>query len=323
MPTLYPLRFEPVFRRYLWGGRRLSTLLSKPIGLGDDYAESWEIVDRNDDQSRVSAGPLAGQSLQELVKRNGDELFGRHAPLARFPLLFKILDASRDLSVQVHPNDAQAAELGLSDPGKTEAWVILAAEPGSVIYAGLRPGVDRRELQAAVSDGICDRLLHQISPQSGDCLLLQAGAVHALGAGVMVAEIQQSSNTTFRLFDWNRLGPDGQPRQLHIEQALAVTDYTRGPLNVQKPRSTKQAHIERLAECDKFVLDRWSLAETKSRPGDDRFHLLHVVEGQLEVEGDAVAEPLRRGETLLVPACSSNARLMPQGKAILLDMYLP
>ncbi len=323
MPILYPLRFEPLFRRYLWGGRRLGTLLGKPIGPGDDYAESWEVVDRGDDQSRVTRRSACRANSPRTGHAEWRRIVRPPCALGRFPLLFKILDANRDLSVQVHPNDAQAAQLGLSDPGKTEAWVILAAEPGSVIYAGLKQGVDRRELKAALADGTCDPLLHQISPKPGDCLLLQAGAVHALGAGILVAEIQQSSDTTFRLYDWNRVGPHGQPRQLHIEQALAVTDYTRGPLDVQKPRSTNQEHIERLAECDKFVLERWTLTELKSLPGDDRFHLLHVVEGQLQIEGDAAAEPLRRGETLLVPACSSNARLMPRGEAILLDMYLP
>ncbi len=234
-----------------------------------------------------------------------------------------MLDANRDLSVQVHPNDAQAAERGLHDPGKTEAWVILAAESTSVIYAGLKHGVDRRALQAAVSDGTCDRQLHQIRPRVGDCILLPAGTVHALGAGLVVAEIQQSSDTTYRLFDWNRLGPDGQPRQLHIEQALEVIDYQRGPIEPQSPQRAEHKHVERLAACDEFVLDRWTLAATASLPRDDRFHLLHVVEGQLQVEGDAAAEPLRRGETLLVPACASGAKLTPNGNVFLLDMYLP
>ena len=138
MPANYPLRFEPIFRRYLWGGRRLGTVLGKPIGEGSDFAESWEIVDHGRDQSRVVAGPLAGMALGEIVARHGKELFGQHAPHASFPLLFKFLDAREPLSVQVHPNDAQAARLDPPDAGKTEAWVVLAAEPGSLLYAGLK-----------------------------------------------------------------------------------------------------------------------------------------------------------------------------------------
>ncbi len=148
MATLYPLRFEPVFRRYVWGGRRLGKILGKPIGPGNDYAESWEVVDHGEDQSRVAAGPLAGMTLNELTHIYGKQLLGRHYPQPRFPLLFKFLDCEKTLSVQVHPNDVQAAKLDPPDVGKTEAWVVLAAEPGSVIYAGLKRGFDRAALRA-------------------------------------------------------------------------------------------------------------------------------------------------------------------------------
>ena len=143
MSALYPLRFEPIFRRYIWGGRKLGTLLNKSIGEGNDFAESWEMVDRGADQSRVVAGPLAGKTLGELVANHGQELLGRHHPQPRFPLLFKFLDCEKTLSVQVHPNDQQAAKLNPPDLGKTEAWVVLSAEPGSLIYAGLKRGFDR------------------------------------------------------------------------------------------------------------------------------------------------------------------------------------
>ncbi|MEM1304825.1 MAG: type I phosphomannose isomerase catalytic subunit, partial [Planctomycetota bacterium] len=166
MPTLYPMRFAPLLKQYLWGGRRLGSLFGKPIGDGDDYAESWELVDHDDGQSVVADGPLAGATLGELVRDHREELFGRHSVAVesglqtegrpRFPLLFKLLDANRTLSVQVHPNDAQGAELDPPDLGKTEAWVVLAAEPGSKIYAGLREGVDRDVLAAALQAGACD-----------------------------------------------------------------------------------------------------------------------------------------------------------------------
>ena len=154
-PPLYPLRFEPLLKRYLWGGRRLETELGKSLGAGNDYAESWELVDRPQDQSRVSAGPLRGTTLGDLVRERGAELLGRHDPQPRFPLLIKFLDARQTLSVQVHPDDAQAAVLVSPDLGKTEAWVVLAAEPGSLIYAGLKRGFDRPAFERELRRGTC------------------------------------------------------------------------------------------------------------------------------------------------------------------------
>ena len=170
MNQLYPLRFEPILRRYLWGGRRLGTVLGKSLADGNNYAESWEIVDHREDQSVVAGGPLAGCPLQQLVTRYGVQLFGRHHPQEQFPLLFKFLDAQKKLSVQVHPNDEQAQRLDPPDLGKTEAWVVLAAEPGSKIYAGLKPGVDREQLQQHLEQGTCEQALHAFEPAVGDCL---------------------------------------------------------------------------------------------------------------------------------------------------------
>ena len=220
MDPLYPLRFRPVLRRYLWGGRRLATHLDKTLGPGDDYAESWEICDRGPEQSIVVGGPLAGSSLGKLVAGQGAALLGRHHPQAHFPLMLKFIDAARPLSIQVHPADAQAARLDPPDAGKYEAFVVLFAEPGSTVYAGLQPGVDRQSLAEAVRQGRCAELLHCFEPAAGDCVFLPPGTVHALGQGILVAEIQQASEVTFRLFDWNRLGADGRPRPLHVQQAL-------------------------------------------------------------------------------------------------------
>jgi mannose-6-phosphate isomerase len=323
MPALYPLRFAPVFRRYLWGGRRLGAVLGKAIGPENDYAESWEIVDRGEDQSRVLAGPLAGKTLAELVLQYGDELFGRHGAQTRFPLLFKLLDANRDLSVQVHPNDEQAARLSPPDLGKTEAWVVLATDPGSVIYAGLRAGVQREDLASRVSQGKCHLCLHRFEPRAGDVVFLPAGTVHALGAGLLIAEIQQSSDTTFRLFDWNRRGPDGKPRPLHVEQALESINFDMGPVRTQQPVSTEHEHVEQLVACDKFVLNRWRIEESQSIGGDDRFHLICVIEGQLSVPTDPLDKPLKKGETMLLPASAGPVELVPSSPAVMLEMYLP
>ena len=320
---LYPLRFEPILRRYIWGGRRLGHVLNKRLGEGDDYAESWEVCDRPNDQTVIAAGPLRGRALGELVSTRGDELLGRHAPQPRFPLLFKLLDAQKTLSVQVHPDDERAQRLNPPDFGKTEAWVVLDAEPGSLIYAGLKLGFDRAVLERELARGTCELCLHSFEPRPGDCVFLPAGVVHAIGAGLLIAEIQQSSDVTYRLFDWNRVGPDGRPRTLHIEEALEAIDFDHGPRLPQQPQPTEIPHAERLVACEKFVLDRWSIASRQTIGGDGRCHLLAVVEGSVSVEGDRGDAPLRRGETVLLPASFGDCDLEPVGKAVVLDAYLP
>jgi mannose-6-phosphate isomerase len=319
---LYPLRFRLLVRRYLWGNRRLESCLGKAIGPGNDYAESWEVCDHGADQSIVDGGPLAGATLGELVCHRGAELFGRHHPQPRFPLLVKFLDAALALSVQVHPNDAQAATQTPPDLGKTEAWIILAADPGSKIYAGLQPGVNRRQLEEAIQQGTCEKLLHCFEPKAGDCLFIPAGTVHALGAGLLVAEVQQSSDTTFRLFDWNRVGPDGKPRTLHIEQGLAVVDFQRGPVNPVVPQATDRSWVSRLVSCDKFVIDRWDFNQPQPLVGDGRFHIITVLHGAVRIKGDPQIAPLSKGGTALLPASLGSLRLVPQQPTVLLDAYL-
>jgi mannose-6-phosphate isomerase len=323
MAKLHPLRFEPILRRYLWGGRRLASVLGKPIGEGDDYAESWEVCDRSEAQSVVASGPLAGTLLGDLVRGCAEELLGRHAPHDRFPLLFKFLDAQKTLSVQVHPNDVQAQALDSPDLGKTEAWVVLDAEPGSFIYAGLKRGFDRPSLERELTRGTCELCLHRFEAQPGDCIFLPAGTVHAIGAGLLIAEIQQSSDVTYRLFDWNRVGPDGRPRALHIDQALDVIDFSRGPVSPQKPEPIAHPNLERLVQCDKFVLDRRTINSPETIGGDDRCHLLAVVDGELTITGDPDERPLVKGNTALVPASLGVVELYPRGKAVILDAYLP
>lgn len=325
MPPLYPLRFEPVLKRYLWGGRRLETVLGKPLPPGDDYAESWEIADHPSGQSVVANGPLQGTTLHELVIQRGEELLGKHAPQPRFPLLFKLLDAQKVLSVQVHPNDAAAAKLTPPDLGKTEAWVVLHAEPGSLVYAGLKRGFDRPALEREVVRGTSELCLHKFEPQVGDCIFIPAGVVHALGAGLVIAEIQQASDTTFRLYDWKRLGPDGQLRPLHIEQSLDAIDYEIGPVNPQQ-YSVRGFHVlqeHELVACDKFVLKRWQCAGEGSITFRDKIcTIVNVVEGQVHLEGDPTGEPLRKGQTALLPAvCSTKIHI--SGPTTILLASLP
>jgi mannose-6-phosphate isomerase len=322
MADLPPLRFEPILRQYLWGGRRLADL-GKPLGGGTHYAESWEVVDHGEDQSTVAGGGLAGTALHDLVLENGHALFGRHHPLPQFPLLFKYLDCQQTLSVQVHPNDTEAAKLQPPDFGKTEAWVILAAEPGSLVYAGLKPGVDRSALERKLANGDVEACLHQFEPRVGDCILIEARTAHALGAGLLIAEIQQASDTTYRLFDWNRLDRDGKPRQLHIQEALDTIDYSRGPVEAVTARPRSRLGVENLVTCDKFVIDRWRISGPEPLATEDRFHILSAIEGNVTLRATGQMHLMRRGDTILVPACCPAVELAPRGRAVVLDMYLP
>jgi mannose-6-phosphate isomerase len=322
MVPLYPLRFQPLLKRYLWGGRRLESL-GKTLGEGQDYAESWELVDHGPDQSVVLAGPLSGATLAELVARHGPALLGRHAPLQHFPLLFKFLDAHDRLSIQVHPDDARAARLRPPDLGKTEAWVVLDAQPGSYLYAGLRRGVNREILCRELGRHLAELCIERIEPRVGDCFFLPAGVVHALGPGLLIAEIQQASDTTYRLYDWSRRGPDGQLRPLHVEAALEAIDYGYGPVTAQHPRPTDRPLAERLVSCDKFVLDRWQCDKPVAVGGDARCHILAVLQGRVTVAGDPTGQPLIRGDVMLLPAECGATEVIAQGEAVWLDAYLP
>ena len=324
---LYPLRFEPLFRQYLWGGRRLATVLHKPIGPDGVYAESWEVADHGEDQTRVQAGPLAGRALHELWEDDPVGLLG-DVPAAqreRFPLLLKFLDAHERLSVQVHPDDEQAARQDPPDYGKTECWYILHADPGSRIYAGLAEGIDRAAFEKAIAEGRVVACLHAFEPQAGDVVFLPARTVHALGAGILVAELQESSDTTYRIYDWDRRGPDGRPRPLHIGEALEVIDFARGPIEPARPVPVGEEGRERLAACAHFVWDRWCVSRP-IRIGDGRSgHLITCVGGAVTVSGDPSGRPLEKGETIVLPASCGAVGITPVGAdpAVLLDAYVP
>ena len=315
MLELYPLRFKPLFQPYLWGGDRLQQEFGKAAEMQPPIAESWEVVDHDDGQSLVLAGPLAGKTLGDLMQRDGarllgDELWRRvsdeRVPAhlrGRFPWIFKFLDARLPLSVQVHPNDRQGSRLTPPDLGKTEAWVVLASDPGSRIYAGLAPGVDADAFRAAVEAGNTESVLHSFEPKVGDCLFIPAGTVHALGAGLLIAEIQQASNTTFRLFDWNRVGADGKPRALHVQQGLEVIDFARGPVTPQVATDGEIAGRECLIACDKFRMERWRAEALPAKcPTVGAPALVAVLQGEVSLTGDPLGKPLRRGDTALIPA---------------------
>ncbi len=331
-----PLRFHPIFQDYLWGGNRLSELFQKSI-IGQRCAESWEVVDHAHGQSIVSDGRYQGQSLSQLIQRFGPELLGAqtwrqinlpHLPpniRGRFPLLFKFLDAAQPLSVQVHPNDQQAEKLNPADLGKTEAWVVLATEPNAQIYAGLKRVVTAAELRQAMADGELDRLLHSFSPQVGDCVFIPAGTIHALGAGLVVAEIQQASNTTFRLFDWDRVDRQGQSRPLHIDQAIDVATLNQGPIHPTAIESAGTGWQVR-ANCPYFHLSQIRGKVNSQLTSSGRFQILVLLAGRLELRwrnhvGQFRERQLGPGESLLLPAALDKIEINLSDDGDLLGIY--
>jgi mannose-6-phosphate isomerase len=311
-----PLCFSPVFRSYIWGGTRLKSVLKKPVPDDGIWAESWEIVDHGKDQSIVSDGEWAGRSLRELIELHPQAMLGSGANSATgFPLLLKYLDCQRVLSVQVHPDDTYAQAMTPPDLGKTEAWYVIDATADALLYAGLKPGVTPTELSKAVENGESDRCLHSFHPQPGDCVFIPAGTLHALGAGLIVAEIQQASDTTFRLFDWNRVDKDGQPRTLHIAQALEVTDFGRGP--VEAVKTTLNAEGNRLlVDCDKFRL--FEVQKSMDIEQDGQFKIITVVKGGCELKWKDDKRSLSLGQSALLPAACQRVQLQTMPGSIVL-----
>jgi mannose-6-phosphate isomerase len=231
----------------------------------------------------------------------------------QFPLLVKFIDAHDVLSVQVHPDDEKGKRLA-GDNGKTETWVIVDAEPGSLIYAGLKSGVTREQFRDAVARGRVEPLLHRFEPRPGDCIMIEAGTVHAIGAGVLLAEIQQMSDATFRIDDWGRTGPDGKPRELHIDQAMESIDFDRGPVNplatVTEPSAEGNVR-EQLSSCPYFALERWTLTQPRSLGLPDRFTIVMGLGGSCLLRGQARETSLAFGETLLRPASAGPCEVVP------------
>lgn len=325
--TPYPLIFRPVLKQTLWGGRALGDVLNKPIGSDDNYAESWEVVDHGTDQSVVSEGELAGKTLGELVQTRPEWLLGDNwqpgpqPSAAAFPLLLKYLDCNRVLSVQVHPDDEYGLAMTTPDLGKTEAWYIVDSAPDSLLYAGLKSGVGRSDLQSAVEARQTQDVLHAFHPSPGDCVFIPAGTVHALGAGLLVAEIQQSSNTTFRLFDWNRVGADGNPRELHLDQAVAVTDYQRGPISAVRGDANREG-LQTMVRSDKFVLQSL-LRGVASVAGDGKFRIITVPNGQASIRHNSGELRLLAGESVLLPAAMPTTTVQADADSVVLVMQLP
>ncbi|MBC7981078.1 MAG: class I mannose-6-phosphate isomerase [Armatimonadetes bacterium] len=294
----------------IWGGRQLETFYARTLPEPDlPYGEAWEIVDREDAQSIVDSGGFSGKSLHDLWRNHRSEIFGDHLPESpRFPLLIKILDSADDLSIQVHP-PAGIAESFRGEP-KTEMWFIADTKPDSKLYVGLKKGVTRQSFESAIKNGTVADSVHAIVPKQGQSIFIPSGRLHAIGAGFLIHEIQQNSDTTYRVFDWNRTDSAGNPRQLHVAQSLACIDFA----DTEPEMDTPTGNI--LAACPHFktTLHHLSPGQIITNPLSDRFSLITIVSGSLE--------NIRfTGQTLLLP--KSAAPLKATEHTSLLQITIP
>jgi mannose-6-phosphate isomerase len=311
-----------------WGGRRLGTVLHKPLPGSEPYGESWEVSDHPLHHSLVERGVPAGWSLRDLMERQREELLGRAAACrAVFPWLIKFLDATDWLSVQVHPDEETVRRLWPGEGSKTEAWVVLDAAPGSRVYAGLRSGIDEQQLRSALAGGTVAACLHSFEPRPGDCVFLPAGTVHAVGGGVLIAEVQQTSDATFRLFDWNRRDSQGRARRLHLEEGLAAIHWDQGPVEpvtiagFDAPSAAEERR-QSLVTCRYFALEYISSSRSFAC-GGGRLQVLIVLHGRGQLLGPAVEDEVTAGQVWVLPASLPRMQCRAAGSLSGLVCTLP
>ena len=294
-----PLCFEPIFQERIWGGRSLESEFGKKLPADMKIGESWEIVDRPEAQSVVRNGSLRGKTLHELWTKHRQSIFGDIADAPRFPLLIKLLDARDKLSLQVHPPEEIAAILG--GDSKTEFWYVAAASPDARLFVGLRKAMTRENFEKAVYSGTVADHVHSIQVKAGDAMFLPAGRFHAIGEGNLLVEIQQNSDTTYRVFDWNRLDDKGKPRQLHPEQAIKCINFDDVQPELVKPNA------EVLVRHPLFEVQKWTLDSAREVTAHRQFAIVCCLTGKLHCAGVDLAP----GEFFLVPAELQNRQLVP------------
>jgi mannose-6-phosphate isomerase len=324
---LYPLRFEPIYQYRLWGGRRLADLLTAPLPGDGPIGEAWVLSDREDHPSRVANGSLKGQTIGELMAAYPAQMLGALIQrFRRFPLLLKFLDAREMLSVQVHPSDTHKDLLPKGESGKTEAWVVLEAGKEGRIYAGLRPGVTEAGLRQAIANGGMADQLAYITPQPGDAVFIPAGTVHSLGGGVVVFEVQQNSDVTFRLYDWGHVDAQtGQARPLQVQQALACIDFGACAVGPVAPvvEAATPVRRERLFQCEHFTLWRLCGKSQFAVGAADVPRVLVCIEGAGQIEHDGATFSVGKGDVWVLPAVVGACPFQPQGRVSLLEIALP
>jgi mannose-6-phosphate isomerase len=318
---MYPLKFEPIYKEKIWGGRALEEKFSKKLPKGS-IGESWELAAHENGTSIISNGNLAGMSLMEAIKQEGEKILGTEAKedyYKKFPLLIKILDANDKLSVQVHPDDEYAFEHENGELGKTEMWYVIDAQEDAKLVYGVKPEVDKEEFVSSIKEGRLEENLIEVNVEAGDVIYIPTGMVHTTHKGILIAEIQQNSDTTYRVYDWNRMGKDGKPRELHIEAALDVIKFGTKPEEKVVGLEIKEEGYVRtiLVACPYFTTETLDIAEKySSDTNHERFYVLMGLEGKAKLSYEGGEMELKAGETLLLPATLGEYELVGECKLI-------
>lgn len=311
MHSIQPMFMEPVFKETVWGGDQIQTVFGKPIP-SSHTGESWEVAAHPNGHSRIRSGYMQGKTLQQAIEEAPETILGTQGAArygTHFPLLIKIIDANDNLSIQVHPDDTLARQLeGPHENGKTEMWVVLDAKPGAKLIYGFRQDITSEQFAQAIEDQTLEELVNWIPVHRGDTFFIPAGTLHAIGAGILIAEIQQNSDTTYRVYDFGRLGLDGKPRQLHTEKAKLATC-------LKASAGSELSDIDTGVCCPYFSTYRRTLQDTEEIPVDPaHFQILMILEGSGVLNG----EPFRAGDSVLLPAAMGTASL--QGHAVYLQI---
>jgi mannose-6-phosphate isomerase len=307
-----PIIFRPIFFERIWGGQKLASLYGKDIPLDRPIGESWEIVDRGEAQSIVKSGPLTGRSLHDLWMNLRVEIFGNPPDTPRFPILIKLLDCREKLSLQVHP-PARVAESLAGEP-KTECWYITDASSGAGLYLGLRRPISPERFEEAINDGSATDLLHRVAVKTGDAFFIPSGRIHAIGGGNVIVEVQQNSDTTFRVFDWNRAEENGQSRELHVNEAVRCIDFEDSQPAAIIPEG------ERILSHELFGLERWEIVSSREIAPAGVFAIVFCLTGSIKC-GEAQFDP---GDFFLLPATAANRVVEPDvQRSSLLRITIP
>jgi mannose-6-phosphate isomerase len=324
MNELYPIKFNPIIKDKVWGGNNLSKLYNKQQNALPNIGESWEVSGVQGDLSVVANGFLAGNNIEELIEVymgdiTGDAIYEKFGN--EFPLLIKLIEAREDLSIQVHPNDAMAKKRHKAY-GKTEMWYILENEPDAKIYTGFKEGVTKEAYQEAVKNGNIKDLLNIEKAEKGDVFFTPAGRVHALGAGITLVEIQQTSDITYRIFDWNRQAPGPEKRELHTDLAFDALDFTETSKREKISIKPKPNISENLVDCSFFTTNllRFNEKTNKNYYFNDSFEIYICLDGELMVSCGHSSEKITKGETILLPAMIKEVVLEPVGESQILEV---
>lgn len=321
---LYPLFFQPILKKRLWGGQALSRY-NKELPAQTPIGESWDISDHSEGHSIIMNGPLKGTSISAIFNKNKEELMGKNFTAQAenpFPLLVKWIDANQLLSVQVHPTDEDAIRMKISDPGKTEFWHIIDAEPGAYLIKGWNQKVSPEIIEDALNNKELEKYLKKIPVQKGDTIFVPAGHVHSIGPGLIVCEIQQNSDTTFRLYDWNRTGTDGKPRMLHVKQALEVLDFnmdTDGKIDPKPVIEEKDLSIQDILDCPYFSTKHYQCAKEITLDPTNACRILTFTEGTAIMRYQDMEIVAQAGDSCILPASIDEVKLTPDDELIFLE----